>query len=216
MQTVASPVSARLQPDDRKVQLLEVAEKHFATHGYAHASMMNIAKEAKVGRALLYHYYPSKAMLLEAVIVRQSDELLDSTKPNPAWSVQENLQHALAAYIDYQAKAANVVLTLRRSDSMLPKSVQHAVSCHHDVHIARIIDYLQLEDTPLMRGALSSWLGFIAEMARYVNDNPEIARDEVIQVCMHALEGIVGSATKDQTKQQRSILGRTLLQGRQT
>lgn len=185
---------ARLQPDDRKDHLLEVAAAHFAKHGYSAASMIEIAKEASVGRALLYHYYPGKAALLEAVILRQSDDLLAATSPDPKLTSKENIQRALLAYIEYQAKADNVILTLRRSDSMVPKSVHQAVSCHHDVHTERIIGHLQLTDTPLVRGALSSWLSFVAVMARYANEHPDIMHDEVIRTCIHALEGIIGSS----------------------
>ncbi|QHN42305.1 TetR family transcriptional regulator [Candidatus Mycosynbacter amalyticus] len=188
-------ISNRLHPDERKDQLLAVAAKHFADHGYTNASMSHIATEAHVGRALVYHYYPSKAALFEAVILHQSDELLAATKPTHELTAEQNLVRALNAYIDYQERTDNVILTLRRSDASVPKTARRAVSCHHDVHTERIIEYLNLPDTPLMRGALSSWLSFVAEMAYHANEHRDIAKDHIIRICINALENIVGSVT---------------------
>ena len=49
---------------DTKESLLQAALKVFATNGYHGSSVSNIAKEAKVSKALFYHYFESKNELL--------------------------------------------------------------------------------------------------------------------------------------------------------
>lgn len=49
---------------DTKENLLQAALKVFATNGYHGSSVADIAKEAKVSKALFYHYFDSKNDLL--------------------------------------------------------------------------------------------------------------------------------------------------------
>lgn len=49
---------------DTKENLLKSALKVFATNGYHGSSVADIAKEAKVSKALFYHYFESKKDLL--------------------------------------------------------------------------------------------------------------------------------------------------------
>src|SRR5215217_6165216 len=65
---VSTPAYTRLQVDERRRQLLERAMELFATHGYDELSMAKIAREAGVSKPLLYHYFPNKRDLFEAVL----------------------------------------------------------------------------------------------------------------------------------------------------
>lgn len=55
-----------------RVAILAAAERVFGTHGYAGASMRQIAEEAGVAQALLHYHYASKDRLYEAVFERRS------------------------------------------------------------------------------------------------------------------------------------------------
>lgn len=50
--------------DEKRRSILDSAASVFAKLGMEHASMAQIAKANKVSKALLYHYYPSKELLL--------------------------------------------------------------------------------------------------------------------------------------------------------
>jgi AcrR family transcriptional regulator len=65
-----APAAARrrLTPAERLPQLLEAATEEFAERGYAGASMAGAASRAGVAKALIYHYFPSKAELFKAVV----------------------------------------------------------------------------------------------------------------------------------------------------
>jgi AcrR family transcriptional regulator len=58
----------RLTPAERLPQLLDAATEEFTERGYAGASMAGAAARAGVAKALLYHYFPGKAELFEAVV----------------------------------------------------------------------------------------------------------------------------------------------------
>jgi TetR/AcrR family transcriptional regulator len=54
--------------DDKRKALLAVAARLFAAHGFDRTSIAEIAAKARVSKALLYHYYPSKRALLYDII----------------------------------------------------------------------------------------------------------------------------------------------------
>ena len=65
-----SPRRRNPRPEDIRAHLLDAALRAFATHGYEGASIREIASEAGVAPALLYHYFPGKEGLLQALFER--------------------------------------------------------------------------------------------------------------------------------------------------
>lgn len=59
-------------PDDPRLHLLDAALRVFARKGYEGASVREIAAEAEVAPALLYHYFPGKEAVLEALFERSA------------------------------------------------------------------------------------------------------------------------------------------------
>src|SRR6202011_5215494 len=59
--------------DDRRQQLLEVASQQFARQGRDLISMESIALAAGVTRTAIYYYFPTKADLVRAVLMRSID-----------------------------------------------------------------------------------------------------------------------------------------------
>ncbi len=51
-------------------KILEAAESEFSRHGYAGAHLEAIASQVGVRKTALYHHFPSKAALYEAVLLR--------------------------------------------------------------------------------------------------------------------------------------------------
>ncbi len=55
---------------ETRSKILDVAEHAFARDGYAGAHLQHIAEQIGVQKTALYYYFPSKAALYEAVLVR--------------------------------------------------------------------------------------------------------------------------------------------------
>jgi AcrR family transcriptional regulator len=69
------PVSSA---QDVRTHLLDAALRAFAHRGFSGASIRDIAKEAKVASGLLYHYFPSKDAILEALFERSGRYVLQA------------------------------------------------------------------------------------------------------------------------------------------
>jgi len=61
--------------DRTRERVVKAALETFAEHGFAGTSMRDIARKARIRSASLYHYFPSKDSLYEAVQQRLSDEV---------------------------------------------------------------------------------------------------------------------------------------------
>jgi AcrR family transcriptional regulator len=62
--TEAAERSGRLS----RARIVEIAFDHFAAHGYRGASMAKVAAEVGISQPGLLHHFPSKALLLQAVL----------------------------------------------------------------------------------------------------------------------------------------------------
>jgi AcrR family transcriptional regulator len=62
---------------ERQRQILEAAVRVFARDGYHTSRVGDVAAEAGVAHGLVYHYFPSKAALLEAVFRETWEGLLE-------------------------------------------------------------------------------------------------------------------------------------------
>jgi TetR/AcrR family transcriptional regulator len=62
--------------DDKRRTILKAAARLFADGGYDRSSMAEVAKACGVSKALVYHYYVSKDVLLYDIIRLHLDELV--------------------------------------------------------------------------------------------------------------------------------------------
>ncbi|MDX2016610.1 MAG: TetR/AcrR family transcriptional regulator [Planctomycetota bacterium] len=67
---------SRLTGKERREQLLDVAEKLFARHGYARATTAELAKAAGVTEPIIYRHFDSKRALFIALIQRTAQRTL--------------------------------------------------------------------------------------------------------------------------------------------
>jgi TetR/AcrR family transcriptional regulator, fatty acid metabolism regulator protein len=65
---------------ERQRQILEAAVRVFARNGYHTSRVADVAAEAGVAHGLVYHYFPSKAALLEAVFQETWQGLLEELR----------------------------------------------------------------------------------------------------------------------------------------
>lgn len=178
-------------PDDRREQIVRVAVEHLAREGYDRATMSRIAADAGVTRALVYHYFPGKEALLEAVLRREANVLLEATAPSPGLPPRENLVRALNAYLDHFAASKGELRELYTPHPMTPPVVWEIAAANHDTQVARLFDALNLPETPRLRLALGAWLAFVEEAARE-SATADVNRAEVVQLCLSSLLAATG------------------------
>lgn len=68
-------------PDVRRSEILDVAQRLFYQKGYEQASVQDIIAEIGIAKGTFYHYYSSKLDLLDAMIERMIEQTLQSLEP---------------------------------------------------------------------------------------------------------------------------------------
>jgi len=68
----------RLSIKERKDFIADVATRVFSKKGYQTASLQDVAMEAEISKAGIYHYFVSKTDILAYILLRNSDIFLDN------------------------------------------------------------------------------------------------------------------------------------------
>ncbi len=67
--------------ENRRKQILDAALETFASEGYAHSSIADIANEAEISKGLIYNYFESKEDLLIRLIEKGIEEVMHLAGP---------------------------------------------------------------------------------------------------------------------------------------
>lgn len=157
---------ARLSPESRRAQLVDVAARLLADDGLDALTVPRVARAAGVARALVYHYFPGRDALLEALWRREAAALLDATALDPDVPVRTNLERALGAYLDHFAASSGALRELYAPGAATPPVVRDLAEANHAVQVARVLAAFDLPATPQRRLAARGWLALVEEVAR--------------------------------------------------
>ncbi|TCN58604.1 TetR family transcriptional regulator [Flavobacterium circumlabens] len=75
MYPIRNTTMSNFEFNDKKIQILEVAEKLFSDKGFEGTSIRDISKHAKINIAMVSYYFGSKERLLEALIIYKTSDL---------------------------------------------------------------------------------------------------------------------------------------------
>lgn len=183
----------RMEPDDRREQIIRIASQHFLNKGYDKASMSGIANEARVTRALVYHYFPDKTALFEAVLQSEANALLNATELDPSLSTLDNIRNAIRAYLVHFSAASNSshTINLRVQMNIEPVLVRQTIQANHAILAQRLIAVLKLEDDQLIHLGVRAWLDFVTALSQELATRSDINWDSAIEMCIHTLQAIL-------------------------
>jgi len=159
---MSEPAYTRLAVDERRRRLLDAGTALFATHGFEEISMREIAQAAGVSKALLYHYFPSKADLFTAAIEERTRELERVLEPTSDGPPIEALTATVERYLHWIGENADWWSKLIVSAATLPQA-REAVERFRRSTLERILAEVSQDAAPpaVLRSALRGWLGYV-------------------------------------------------------
>jgi AcrR family transcriptional regulator len=167
----------RLQRDERRELLLRRATELFARHGYEGLSMSQLAQEAQISKALLYHYFPSKRRLFEAALADGAEELRVRTEPEPGKAPAEQLAKTLDEFLRWVQERPAAYATLLGTGAVEVREIMAEVRA---TTASRILNGLGEEGTrPATRAAVHGWLGFLDGAVLDWIAHDDISREEL-------------------------------------
>src|SRR3954447_20378977 len=159
---VSGAAYRRLDVDERRAQLLEVGTELFSKHSFEELSMAEIAREAHISKALLYHYFPSKEEFFKAALAEAAAELAQRTAPDESLPPLEQVRASTRAFVGWIGDRGDAYTKLLQSVGAIPE-LRETRTAIRDLTSARILDGLvpPKQRTPGRRAAVRAWLWFM-------------------------------------------------------
>jgi AcrR family transcriptional regulator len=194
---VKEPAYTRLEVDERRAQLIAAGSELFAEHAFEELSMRQIAHAAGVSKALLYHYFPSKADLFNAAVAQQAAELealIDPTGDGPAI---ERLSRALDTYLAWIQEHDRAWAKLMQSAATLPEG-RDVIELFRSRTLERILRELtgRKRARPALRTALTGWLGYIDAAILDWIDTQDLTREQLRDLLLTSFAASLHAATQ--------------------
>ena len=156
---MSEPAYTRLENDERRRRLLDLGADLFTRNAYDEISMAQIAREAGISKALLYHYFPSKQDYFVATLATGVEELRARVEPDPDLPPTEALPAAVDAYLAWIEENAQAYEKLMQSAATVPE-VRELVEGVRAATVARILEGIGATE-PAARTAVRGWLWFM-------------------------------------------------------
>lgn len=194
--------------DDRRAQVLSVAQDLFSIEGYHHVSMDDIAERAEVSKPVLYRHFPSKLDLYLAVVDRRAADLLHAidaavepieTGPVPSGEGREVVAAIVRAYVDFVEGAGESAALLFETDvtkdSRVRACIEHAATAAAVRIGAVLVDVTGLppESASMLATALTA-MAQAAATHRFRasgGPTPEVTADLVAQLAWAGVAGLI-------------------------
>ena len=115
--TSRRPTARQQQAAARREQILETALKLFAAQGFYATSTRQVAKEAGIAEGLIFHYFPTKASLLAALLENRRSfrselrAILEGAEDRPAPEVLREVASGWLATLRRDAELVVLFIT---------------------------------------------------------------------------------------------------------
>ncbi|WP_227983777.1 TetR/AcrR family transcriptional regulator [Nocardia spumae] len=189
------PSRRRLTPEQRRDELLDIGVRLFGERAYDEIAMAEIAAYAQVSRALMYHYFPTKAHFFAAIWQRAHERLSAELRMAPDEPVRTAVYTALAAHLDFYRANLPLALIANRSALATDPVVRDPVVADLHALCERVLDACGATGHSREQAgtALRGWIAFIREVTVEWLAHERISRDEVLRMCMAALDATAGA-----------------------
>lgn len=184
--------------EEKRASLLASAAAVFADQGMDKASMSQIAAEAGVSKALLYHYYPGKDALIFAII---ETHLLDldaaiAAADDPALPAPERLQALVAAVLEnYRGAddAHKVQLNAARALSADQQAALRVIERRIVARFAGVIRSIRPDlaegSPPLLMPVTMSLFGMMNWVYTWFRDTGPVSREDYARMATQLMLG---------------------------
>jgi len=198
MPRVTATTRARLAPDERRSQLLDLGVRLLATRSLDELSIDLLAEEAGISRGLLYHYFGNKHAFHEAVVRRAADDLIAQTAPPAGGEPLDRLLASVTAYVDYVVANYEGYVSLIKGaaggNDTLREIYEEARSTLSDRIFTEDAQGELIDDTPRNRLVVRGWAAMTEELVvAWGRDHSGVTRQELLDIIAGSLPELVAS-----------------------
>ena len=186
----------RLDNDQRRAQLLGLAKSAFSDRAYDDVSIDDIAREAKISKGLLYHYFPTKRDLYVAGLREIANDLVTAVTNVPAALAPiDKARAGLDAYLDHITRHNRAYVSLMRggigSDPEVAEVVESVRGQMFDTFLKDQPFAPLLAGNPRFETAVRGWIGFVEGAVIDWCVQPKLDRVELRELMVAILGSIL-------------------------
>jgi AcrR family transcriptional regulator len=197
-----------MTPSGRREQLLDLGVRLLSTRPIDELTIEMLAEEAGISRGLLYHYFENLKDFHRAVVRKAADDLIEVTAPVREGEPLQRLALSLDAYVAYveenYAGYTSLVRGAAGGNEDLREIYEEARAALTDrifdeaeveagaAADGRVLDALELQDTPAVRLMVRGWSAMCEEVVlSWVRDPRGVAREDLLALLSAALPGVL-------------------------
>ncbi len=157
------PKYRRLNAEERREQLLDVANALLAERGYEEVTVDHIAKAAGVARGLVHHYFGGRKEVYLALLERLGAGSEEALRAPVGRSARARVADTVSRWLDWTEANATIYLgTIAPGEDIADPEVRRVVADlvrRAVVQLAAFHADIAEEDSPRLRYALEGWTG---------------------------------------------------------
>src|SRR6478609_3737886 len=157
-----TPKYKRLDPAQRREQMLDAANDLFAERGYEEVSVEDIARAAGVTRGLVHHYFGGRTQVYIALLERLDAMREGSLRQPEGRSARARVEDTVSRWLDWtEANRATYLGTIAPGEDVADPEVRRVVAelVHRAVALLVVFHSDLAQDSPRLRHALECWTG---------------------------------------------------------
>ena len=159
---MSSPKFSRLDPGQRRAQILDAANALFAERAYEQVSIEDIASSAGVTRGLVHHYFGGRKEVYIGLLERLGAQREDELRRPKGRSARARVADTVSRWLDWtEANRTIWLATMAHGEDIADLEVRRAVGdlVRRAVALLTVYHADIAEDSPRLRYALECWTG---------------------------------------------------------
>jgi AcrR family transcriptional regulator len=157
-----TPKFSRLDPEQRREQILDAANALFSERGFDEVSVEDIASSAGVTRGLVHHYFGGRKEVYIGLLERLGAEREEQVPPPVGRSARARLADSVSRWLDWTEQNRMIYLsTIGRGEDIADADVRRVVVglVRRAVALVAARHADIADDSPRLRYALECWTG---------------------------------------------------------
>jgi AcrR family transcriptional regulator len=190
---MSTPKFSRLDPGQRREQILEAANALFAKRAYDEVSIEDIASSAGVTRGLVHHYFGGRKEVYIALLERLGAVREHQLPPPAGRSARARVADTVSRGLDWtEANRTIWLATLGRGEDIADPDVRRVVTGLVRRAVALVAAHHAdiAEDSPRLRYALECWTALNRDATRRWLHG-EASREQTHELIASTLEHVL-------------------------
>jgi AcrR family transcriptional regulator len=162
----------RLQPAERRRELLQEGLRAFTTRPYEEVAVADIAARAGASEGLVYRYFGDKRSFYLESIRTALGLAAEASDPDPELPPRQRFEQGLHGFIEAVERSPYAVPHVLQGGPAADPDVRAEVEAAVEAVAARIIERMQVDDPPELLGwSVRAWIFFVqVSTAQWLED----------------------------------------------